>query len=1218
LSNRCVLRKLTQSVCLSISFLLSISTTSLIAQEAPATGNVQGTVLDSDGNAVANARILISSKSTLTSTVTRSGKDGVYNSDQLPPGTYMVRAEGRNFHVADLSVSVQAGASATANFTLEPIDPGPFRLEGKVPGNLADTAPINGRNYLQAARSEPGVQVVDGSILDPGKTGTQTLSINSTLGRTTHYDIDEVEAMDETRGGVIGNLPAESVRDLTVTRSTPDVFQSLNAAGSVRAVTRSGQEDWHGNVFGHFRNRAVGMAGFPSSDPGYSRQQYGFGVGGAVIQQKAFLFVSGERTKQDGQLPVYPGFPLNVLTTRDAFSRENMVTARLDYNWSENAKWFARFSYDNANEIGPTNSLSPFRNDVNIPSAVFGLDWNHGRFAHTGRFGYSKMVDSINPDFNGAFILPEAPFHQQLGSFAFGASNAGPRQTIQRDIFGRYDGSTIWRDVHTLRFGGVIHYISQNDFYNPGSFGPSLTSSNGIDVIRAINSDPNALPPLIPGDPRGPADNPLNYPVGTFTIYNGLGGFSENSSFGRSTGGHTDTRFELHFADTVKVRPNINVTVGVNYVRDSGRTNSDLGSIPCSAINTTIVTTPPCTGNDLILDQFGGITGLGKRVSQPNWNFAPEAGVAWDPGHTGKTVIRVGGGMFFDNFLLQNAYQDRVSRLSNGQYFRSLTLCPTGSTLFPNGSIVNSVDGLDIATQICGQPIGGTVINNVDAPIVVSQAIQDLQAQLLAAQAGTSGPNLYSLANSLSNFGGMLAPGYHTPRTVHINAGMQHQFGEHSVLSIDYVRQIGTQLPLGIDTNHVGDVSHLTDADNIILPFRTELAAINATLAANPASAGCPVALFAGSSSQASVNCYLAAVPGASIIDFARQGLDSSNAYCGPFPCSVLGKRDAAFGGVNPDVGSNLMFFPTGRSLYQSVQIAFRTSGNLALRGVRHADLAVSYTYSKYESNVVPTDGSGGDVSTLAVATDYNSPHVGHFGSSGLDRRNQFTLSPTFTLPRGLRLSLIAQMLSPLSLSARLPQLDGGGQPGEIFRTDATGDGTVGDLLPGTSIGGAGGYSGSSLRDAVNFYNTTYAGKLTPAGQKLVSSNLFTASQLSALGALYPALQPFPANAATEPWLKTVDLRLSWPVKVGERVSIEPTVAAFNVFNFANYGGPGRLLSGVLDGSPGSSLNNSSSAATCGDVPALCTSRLDRILAGSGTYGVGAPRQLEFGVRVTF
>jgi len=61
--------------------------------------------------------------------------------------------------------------------------------------------------------------------------------------------------------------------------------------------------------------------------------------------------------------------------------------------------------------------------------------------------------------------------------------------------------------------------------------------------------------------------------------------------------------------------------------------------------------------------------------------------------------------------------------------------------------------------------------------------------------------------------------------------------------------------------------------------------------------------------------------------------------------------------------------------------------------------------------------------------------------------------------------------------------------------------------------------------------------------------------------------------------LKTVDMRLSWPFRIGERVRLEPNVAAFNVLNFANFGGAGRQLNGVLDGSPGSSLNGASSAA---------------------------------------
>jgi len=132
------------------------------------------------------------------------------------------------------------------------------------------------------------------------------------------------------------------------------------------------------------------------------------------------------------------------------------------------------------------------------------------------------------------------------------------------------------------------------------------------------------------------------------------------------------------------------------------------------------------------------------------------------------------------------------------------------------------------------------------------------------------------------------------------------------VFSADYVREIGTQFPLGIDTNHVGGANYLTDGSNPqqnLNTYAAELGAIGATVTP----VGCPAPTFAGAGligsqigSQYSVQCYLNAVSNASIADFAHQGLDSSNAYCGPFPCSVLQTNNpqrqaqASFGGINP------------------------------------------------------------------------------------------------------------------------------------------------------------------------------------------------------------------------------------------------------------------------------------------------------------------------------
>ena len=179
----------------------------------------------------------------------------------------------------------------------------------------------------------------------------------------------------------------------------------------------------------------------------------------------------------------------------------------------------------------------------------------------------------------------------------------------------------------------------------------------------------------------------------------------------------------------------------------------------------------------------------------------------------------------------------------------------------------------------------------------------------------------------------------------------------------------------------------------------------------------------------------------------------------------------------------------------------------------------------------------------------------------------------------------------------------------------------MGDLLG--FIGGTGKYSTSKLTKSIAFYNSTFAGKLTPAGSALANAGLFTGQQLVALGAYAPLIQSapgqtLPGHYAEATWLKTIDLRLSWPLRVGERVKLEPNVSVFNVFNFANFGGAGNQLSGVLNGAPGTSLNNASSAGFCGNSTTFCSSRQDRVLAGSGTYANGAPRQMEFGVRITF
>ena len=312
---------------------------------------------------------------------------------------------------------------------------------------------------------------------------------------------------------------------------------------------------------------------------------------------------------------------------------------------------------------------------------------------NSARFGYQKMVNAINPDSVIRSLFRPRRSTSRLDRL-LGTYHRRPAPDHSARSFRALRQQHGLPTNHTIRFGGAIHRIDQGDFYAPGNFGPSVTSSNGIDAINAINGNPLPLFQAIRAAPPTIRSIIRSAPV---TIFNGLGNFSEHSAFNRSTGGHSDTRLEGYFGDTFNVFPNLNISFGVNYVRDSGRTNSDLAArsvfgdqhhhrdhaavhqwTDSRSIRVSSRTAPTITWRS---------GSSARRPYQPDWNFAPQVGLAWDPGHNGRTVFRASGGMFYDNFLLQNTYQDRINRLSNGQYNRSLTLCPTGIGSFPDAAV---------------------------------------------------------------------------------------------------------------------------------------------------------------------------------------------------------------------------------------------------------------------------------------------------------------------------------------------------------------------------------------------------------------------------------------------------------------------------------------------------------------------------------------------------
>jgi hypothetical protein len=145
------------------------------------------------------------------------------------------------------------------------------------------------------------------------------------------------------------------------------------------------------------------------------------------------------------------------------------------------------------------------------------------------------------------------------------------------------------------------------------------------------------------------------------------------------------------------------------------------------------------------------------------------------------------------------------------------------------------------------------------------------------------------------------------------------------------------------------------------------------------------------------------------------------------------------------------------------------------------------------------------------------------------------------------------------------------------------------------------------LNRAIDAYNASQAGQLTPAGKALVNAGLFTEAQLKALGAVSPRVTRAPAEQVNLDSFITTDVRLTRPFKLwGERIRIEPALEIFNLFNVANYDLPGNKLTGTLNAMPGS-INGTTAA-----------NRPNRAGFGSGSFALGIPRAWQLAVRVSF
>src|SRR5580700_2291210 len=290
----------------------------LFGQTTISTGSIQGLVTDPSGAVVGGAKISISNKATGRVIIAKSTSAGAYTSGALTPGDYTLRVEAQGFKTSEMPLTVQVGVTASGNVKLQlgqatqvvevqgteiAVNTQQATVQGVLTTQQIENLPINGRNFLDLAQLEPGVQIQDGGNFDPTKNGFSSISFGGRFGRTARIEVDGLDISDETVGTTTQNLPASGIQEFQIQQSSLDLSTELTSSGSVNVTTKSGTNAIHGGGYYYGRSDQI-SARIAPEDLAFGRKQFGGDLGGPIIKNRVFFFADAERTDQTLANPV--------------------------------------------------------------------------------------------------------------------------------------------------------------------------------------------------------------------------------------------------------------------------------------------------------------------------------------------------------------------------------------------------------------------------------------------------------------------------------------------------------------------------------------------------------------------------------------------------------------------------------------------------------------------------------------------------------------------------------------------------------------------------------------------------------------------------------------------------------------------------------------------------------------------------------------------------
>ena len=656
--------------------------------------SITGRVIDEGGGVVPGVTITITNEETGAARTAITGGAGRYTAPNMPAGRYTLRAELPGFSTFVRSgVTLTVGRDILVNMELKVgevteevfvtgeaplVETAGSTISGLVGEQEMTDLPLNGRSFDQLITLDSAAANFTGfTSQGTGHGFGQKFTVGGMRWESNKFYQDGMERLGAAKGGDTPGsasglqLGVDAIREFRLLTNNYSAEYGKKAGAAVVTVTKSGTNQIHGSAFAFHRNDNLDAAKWEDTargggvKPEFKRNNFGGSVGGALKQDKMFFFTNYEGVRErlgtnqiaivpdenarmgilpgvDDPIPVNPVvvpylalYPLptgqnfadgtaEVASPASRATTEDFLMGRFDSNISESDSFFLSLTTSAAKLVAPED-LPLFADNTETRNYTASLEWTHifsPRLLHVAGVGFDRAFflnegrpqSALDPslDFTPGAGFGEIDFQTNITTLGqVNALNEITNNTFQ--FSERFLYST---GSHSLKAGWQIQRIRRNEIPTLRQRGTHRFGS----LEDFLAGEPNRFTGIIPGDVRGAT---LNL------------GLVAQPNFRK---GWRQTYGGFYVQDSWKATPTFSVDAGLRFEfatapdEVDGKTHRWL--VDKLVPEGLFLQTTPVLGKP-VFDHTS--TGLGPRL-----------GLAWDPKGDGRTVIRVGGGMFFE------------------------------------------------------------------------------------------------------------------------------------------------------------------------------------------------------------------------------------------------------------------------------------------------------------------------------------------------------------------------------------------------------------------------------------------------------------------------------------------------------------------------------------------------------------------------------------------